>query len=473
MKTIGKHVVRVSLLVLICLQLIMHQAGAQISMVCTDPTNTIYGLTQAGTIYPINVNTAVCGAATKNGTYLGNSPAFSNALGYNPVNGRFYYFKRNVVSGAPQEFVSFNPLTGLVTILASSPFLSETHTGAVNVNGQGYYAIDIFGRLGYYDIAANSWTQITNSMVDQFGNNVTEVIQSQYAGDIAIDGYGNLWIVTSNATNFGVYRLQGPLPTTPQGQLTVTQRLAPTTATPSGNLIAGIAFNPSGQIYLSTKNDNRLYILENNLTTTFRGTFTVSDVGNDLTSCNFPIMVLPVKWNSFSALVKANTEVEINWSVLENQSAGYYIEHSTDGANWSNVSYIESTGAINNNYNNYGYLFRNASEGRNFFRIRQVDLDGSTSYSEVRSVMIRKDGVTTFSVFPNPASGQINVEYNSSVGALGLSAVIYDIAGRQLITKNISTGITTINVQTLSPGVYYMKILGTGIHAETRKFVLQ
>jgi hypothetical protein len=72
--------------VLLSSTLISINTTAQISLVCTDPSNIIYGLTGNGLIYEINLNTAATGSTIKNGTYSGNSPNSSNVLGYNYKN---------------------------------------------------------------------------------------------------------------------------------------------------------------------------------------------------------------------------------------------------------------------------------------------------------------------------------------------------------------------------------------------------
>src|SRR2546421_7056352 len=141
------------------------EASAQI---CSDPGNVIYGLTNTGAIDPITVGTGVVGAAITP-AYGGNAPSSSNGLAYDPLNGKFYYFKR-VPSSTPQEFVSFDPATNAVTILASSPCPStySVYVGCITPNGSAYYCWDSNGSFYYYKIATNTWTTITNSIIDQY-----------------------------------------------------------------------------------------------------------------------------------------------------------------------------------------------------------------------------------------------------------------------------------------------------------------
>src|SRR5580700_7592900 len=105
------------------------------AQICLDPVNIVYGMTNAGVIYPINVNTGAAGSAI-NPAYPGNAPSSSNAIGYNSHNGNFYYFKRNY-GASPQEFVSFSPATNTYTILASSPVTGTVNSGCVTTDGKG------------------------------------------------------------------------------------------------------------------------------------------------------------------------------------------------------------------------------------------------------------------------------------------------------------------------------------------------
>lgn len=448
------------------------KSSAQVSAVCTDPTNFIYGLTGSGAIYPINVNTGACGAATKNTTYSGNSPSSANGLGYNASNGIFYYFKRNNTS-SPKEFVSFNPALNIVTILASCPLTNDIHTGCVSVTGTGYYTIDIMGNLAYYNISTNSWTVITSSFTDQFGNNVTTVIQNQNAGDITIDGWGNLWIVTSSATNFGVYRLQAPIPTTPVASLTLTRRLDPATPTPTGNMIAGIAFNPTGQIYLATKNDNRLYILENNMTTTFRGTFSVGDVGNDLTSCSFPLAVLPLVWKDFNAILKRNNQVDLTWEVVEYDTGRFHVETSPDGSNWKTIQTIESKNVMGADAAQlYNFTYTSPVTGRLHFRIRQTSNMGRETVSEIKSVMIHADKKEIL-VYPIPARENINIINEELEEGLAKEVALFDLSGKLLCRKILKKGDNSLSLQSVNKGIYILKILGSNQNIRTIKIVKQ
>jgi len=428
---------------------------AQISSVCTDPQNIIYGLTGSGEIREINVNTAATGTVIKNTTYSGSSPSSANGLGYNYLDGKFYYFKRNVTSSS-QEFVSFNPSTNTVTILAPSTCTDDVHTGCVSSSGTGYYTVDVDGNLSYYNIVTNTWTFITSTIVDQYGNDVDAVIRSQSAGDMAIDGWGNIWLVTANSSNYGLYRFPASLPTSPVASFTVTQIIAPTATTPTGQSFAGIAFSPSGQIYMATKSGNRLYRMESNLSLTYIGAMTTSDIGNDLTSCSFPLRVLPIMWRSFDAVLKSNNTVLLTWEVTEETNKGFYVQFSTDGARWENLTFIESKN-LPETITRYSFTHFSKLSGKHYYRIRGVGRDDDESYSTVKTISIKNEK-QAISLWPNPAKNQVNIINDGSSGTVFVQAQIFDLSGKQLSEIRMSPGENTININSLRAGTYLIRL---------------
>lgn len=443
---------------------------SQVSLVCTDPTNTIYGLTNAGGIYAINSNTAATTSTVKNTTYPGNTPSSANGLGYNSFNTQFYYFKRNVKS-SPQEFVSFNPALNLVTILANSTCTDEIHTGCVSFNGAGYYTIDVQGTLHYYNIASNTWTFITSKIVDQFGADVSAVIQTQNAGDMAIDGLGRIWLVTSSDANWGLYRFAAPMPTAPVAQITVTRMIAPTQATPTGRSFAGIAFKPDGRIFMSTRADNRLYLLQNNTTLTFIGSFTTSNAGNDLTSCSFPAAVLPVVWKNFEVTEKNNT-VSLNWEVAEDgHNKGYYIQHSLNGSDWQDITFIpvKNGGEV---VRDYTYSYINNLNGTQYYRIKQVEMDEKVSYSEVRTIVLKNDKQAV-SVWPNPATDNIRIVNTTGNNNYFTKAQLFDLSGKIMLERKLQGNSNTISIQDIPAGAYLIRVQSTDGTIYNQKIIKQ
>ena len=255
-----------------------------------------------------------------NPSFTGNAPNLSNALGYSQLNGKYYFFKRNTTT-APQEFVSFDPSTNLYTYLAAAPVAAGANVinlGCLNSAGLGYYCLDAFGGLYYYSVGTNTWTTICKNIKDQFGVTLNAIIGAgslnRYYGDMAFDGKGNLWIFISGSADYGLYKITGPLPITATANMTAIQVIAPNTASPAGTF-GGMAFSSTGAMYLSSNSpNNRLYLLSTVNTLSFVATLGTDGIGNDLTSCNFPLTILATTWDKiFCHCCKQRSRIKLEY----------------------------------------------------------------------------------------------------------------------------------------------------------------
>jgi hypothetical protein len=395
-------------------------------------------------------------------------------MGYNPLNGKYYFFKRNT-STAPQEFMSFDPATNLYAMLASSPAGAGNiiNLGCVNSSGLGYYCLDAFGALYYYSVAANTWTTICSNIKNQSGTTLSSIIGAgslnRYYGDLAFDGNGNLWLLISGAADYGLYKISGPLPVSAVANLTATQIIAPNTASPAGTF-GGMAFSGTGAMYLSSNSpNNKLYTLSAINTLSFVTNLGVDGIGNDLTSCNFPLGVLAADWIKLSATVSAENSLLLNWNILASTNgSGYAVEHSADGIAWNEIYFAfkkpDDLAAA------YTFSQSSLAGGIHYYRIRKTDTNGTVAYSAVEKV--KAGPHASISIWPNPVQEVLKVQ-DMEMGSGTGQAFIYDQAGRVIRQSVIKTGVNTIQVQSLRAGAYFVRVQLS--HGETvnQKFVKQ
>ncbi len=420
------------------------------AQICSDPLNVIYGLGQNGKIQPIHVSNGVVDSSITNSGSAGypGSTGSANAIGLDIETNTFYFFQNNGTT--TQQFVSFNAVTNQYTMLAASPISGGVVKGCVTADGTGYYCIDGDGDLCYYNIAANAWTLISSDLTDQNNNSLADTLSSLGSGDIAIDGLGNLWIIVSSPSQWGLYELKGPLPVAATPTVQLTEMIPPTQPTPTGTQFAGIAYNATGQIYLSTGND--LYLLQNDFSITHLATFSVPGIGDDLTSCNYPFDVLAIHWLAFSASPQFENKVLIIWSVsLQDQNKGYYIEHSTDGRSWEIIGYQSNnhlTGA-----ENYSFKHMNVKAGIHYYRIEATTMSGKMSYSEIRIVNMagKSNG---FSIWPVPVRNTLHVQLNTITNEPNNRIVIFNSSGQIVFSGFLHGGVNTIDLSLFHSGTY-------------------
>jgi hypothetical protein len=287
---------------------------------CANASTSVFGLTDLAAIQPIDVNTGIVSDTINPRFTTGYAPSYANALGYSSLNGKFYFFKRNVYVSTPQ-FVCYDPAFNSYTYLAPCPSTIIVNLGCMSRDGTGYYCLDAFANLYYYSVALNTWTLISNKLKD--GTTSLQVVlakDSTIYGDMAIDGSDNMWILVSGKKNYGLYRLAGPLPITNQLlNLNLIREIPPTRPSIDGSSFGGMALSSNGNIYVSTNSpDNRIYIIESNKVAKYLSTMSASGVGNDLTSCNYPMVVLPVKSTVQSDIPAVKNEYKVWPTITKN-----------------------------------------------------------------------------------------------------------------------------------------------------------
>lgn len=412
-------------------------------------TTTMYGLTGGGLIYPITMANANVGAAITPAAANGTQNA--NALGYNPTNGKYYFwasttYNYSIKCTGPKnskvcdttisipKFVSFNPSTGTYDTLSivngpcgpDGTTSTTIRTGCVSQDGSGYYCLDVNGTLWYYSILAGTWTTISSVWKDQLGTDISGIVALQTSGDMSIDGNGNLWMLIAGTTSYGLYELSAPLPTFTQPSLTLKQHIPYNTPNPDKSTIAGIAFSALGEIYISSLSDS-LYIMDYNLKPTYVNKFTTTNVGNDLTSCQFPmtvlqpVTVLPVRFESFEGKLLQDKTVQLSWEARIDEKHQYFeVEHSVDGVHFNSLGKSSSIST---------YRDVAPNSGNNIYRIKQVDKEGRTTYS--KAININLEIHMEALVYPNPARDIMNIKLRSG-SPDAVTIKIADLQGREI-----------------------------------------
>lgn len=194
--------------------------------------------------------------------------------------------------------------------------------------------------------------------------------------------------------------------------------------------------------------------------TSFRVLFDIESVGD----CGNPIRfvidninisaieqtVTPVSFKAFTAS-RNKSNVAITWTTASEQNNnGFYIQRN-DGSGWKNVAFVFSQAADGNSASDltYSYTDPNNIKGVSQYRILQVDIDGKSKFSEIRSV--KGEGqIAKVIVYPNPSStGDINVVFD---GQTARDVNVNDFSGR--LIKKYSSVINNLEIKGLPSGVY-------------------
>lgn len=199
----------------------------------------------------------------------------------------------------------------------------------------------------------------------------------------------------------------------------------------------------------------------NGCSNTASATVTVKD------TCN----IVPVSWLSFSATLQ-NAKTQLRWVVaMEQNNKEFIAERSIDGINWIALFHVPSLGNTNSP-RTYNGIDANPATGVNYYRIRQVDLDGTESYSVVRSIRLDKDA-PAFVVYPNPAHDILNYQLLNAGNVSSFELRLHSMDGRLLKKFNLKNQSGSISVYDLPSGVYIVTMADNKGRIENRKVVVQ
>lgn len=165
--------------------------------------------------------------------------------------------------------------------------------------------------------------------------------------------------------------------------------------------------------------------------------------------------VLPVVLVSFEAIMNAES-VSLNWKTAsELNNDKFIIETSTEGEVFNRIGEIDGAGTTTEPQD-YTFTHHTPSAGVNYYRLKQVDFDGTFEYSKV--IAINAPGSNDIFAFPNPAKDKITLQYDYSKGAGNIQ--LYDALGRR-INASIAGYAGNYEVKLpegLAKGTYWLKV---------------
>jgi hypothetical protein len=187
---------------------------------------------------------------------------------------------------------------------------------------------------------------------------------------------------------------------------------------------------------------------------------------------------IPVELASFDARRDGQKAV-LSWKTAsETNNAGFAVQHAIGSGDFEQVGWVEGAGTTTE-AQTYQFVAEDLSAGTHRFRLKQEDLDGSTSLSEVVEVDVRPDGpVAIQKVAPNPVTGTATLRFTMRESG-SVTVGLYDVLGRQVKTLHegrVTGGQpqqVTLDASTVSSGVYFLRVKGEGFTKTRRLTVVQ
>jgi hypothetical protein len=407
------------------------------------------------------------------------------------------YVYKLPASGSPSVLASANGLKGITNVgstvyLAGVQFRGAAEDGIYSISssgtGQSLNTViqdseldlsqfleadsngDLYAFSGGFADATNKENKIIQ-ISDPNGTPSINIWADPYAGPFVNPGDGGIEdfeIVTRNGADryyvynasfnasdgeqFGVYQAGGTNPTVFTNQSDINTAI--------GNPITGGFTEPLA----ATSNGDLFYANRDG----FGGVDQLIQIAN---------APLPVELTSFTVETDAQQAVLTWTTATETNNAGFEVQHQAPGAAaWSEIGFEQGAGTTTE-ARSYRFATDALQPGVHTFRLRQVDTDGTESFSDTRRVEIAAAQAVAFAG-PNPVSAgdrpRVTVQLDR---AQDVTIRVYNVLGQQV--DQLYRGVlpagevleTSVSTANLPSGMYFLRVQGTSVN-EVKKFTV-
>lgn len=317
------------------------------------------------------------------------------------------------------------------------------------------------GDFGYGNSGTFLFTMTYNSILNTFttvttiDGNPVNTIFTNVSGNLSNAGK----IASANNINMMTLAIKTP------NNLTITV---------SNLVIDGMPV--SGSYSRNTNGISNWYISSSNLT----GGFVVSGIvtmagatanGNEAQMVEFGFAnsssapgPLPVVWGGFAGKRVNNSTVALQWRTMQEQNASHYnVQRSEDGIRFRTIAIVAAQGTTSS-VSDYNFDDKNATAATHFYRLEQVDLDGSINYSSI----IKQGNGGQKTLVGGLGSNKIMVQFFSNDSR---QFRIVNNSGIIVKQMNSTTQQQVLDVNNLSTGVYALQIINSDGTSEVHRFV--
>ncbi|TGD83021.1 T9SS type A sorting domain-containing protein [Hymenobacter wooponensis] len=175
---------------------------------------------------------------------------------------------------------------------------------------------------------------------------------------------------------------------------------------------------------------------------------------------------LPVELVRFQATPIGNSRVQLRWATAtELHNEGFGLERSLDGKKWQQIVFVQGKGSTSQQQE-YTYSDQpNLFDQTLYYRLRQQDTDGKSTYSSVATVTLSVSSLaSSISVYPNPAALAEHVRLALPRPlATATHVQLLDLTGRLVLTQIVPANATEVTLQLsdeLAKGTYLVQVTG-------------
>ncbi|MBL1215459.1 MAG: T9SS type A sorting domain-containing protein [Ignavibacteriae bacterium] len=198
--------------------------------------------------------------------------------------------------------------------------------------------------------------------------------------------------------------------------------------------------------------------------------------GSGYSSSIFTEGPLPVELVSFKADIKNNTVLLFWNTATEIENYGFEVQRRSErNTYWEKAGFVLGRGNINSSVE-YSFNEKIKSDGAFFYRLKQIDNDGTFTFSqELKVNVIRPTSIELRQNFPNPFNPSTNITFTLNK-SLDIKLLVYNITGEQvavLVDEKLNAGYhnITFDASNYNSGIYFYRLAIEG-SIITKKMIL-
>ena len=194
----------------------------------------------------------------------------------------------------------------------------------------------------------------------------------------------------------------------------------------------------------------------------YTGGFSPFSIGDD-------IVLLPITWLDFQCAYNNNT-VQLQWNTaMEQNSRRFWVERSAEGKNYQSIAEIPAAG-YSNTIRKYTFHDAQPLPQGAYYRIKMEDASGNFSYSEYCvSKSASEYRPAQLKLYPNPAGQQL---YMAAVEPeRNFEWEVFSVSGKRVAAGISKDGKAVVRLQSLSEGVYHVKVTGSSLSENHRVLI--
>jgi len=340
-----------------------------------------------------------------------------------------------------------------ICVVKPPPPTQQDCAGGLSICNNATFSGNSSGSGNYADLTSGNRGCLTNG----------EHQSSWYAFSPTVSGTIAFTIAPANGTDDYDFAVWGPMSSVTCPPSAAPIRCSWSSSIGSTGLRVGAGDNSEGSggdkwVNAITANAGEIYLLVIDNYDASSSPFNLNWglTGGASLNCN----TLPVSLVDFTG-EKQNDKVRLGWTTSTETNSHYFaLERSVDGLSFEEIGRVDAAGTCFST-RHYSFIDQGPQPGTNYYRLRQVSLNGSAIYSNIVAFDFIRQEILLTNLRPNPTSGAVNGDFYTPAGGR-LRIRVLDYMGHVLLdeARTVPPGLSPLNtsLEGYPPGIYFLQV---------------